>query len=184
MKQLQLSDHWPAHIVCIVHYRQSCPSDYWLPVHNRITFKVATLCFKACHFRQSFYWSLVLLPFNSGHYLCSSSLKLFLKLRVKTKICCRRLSDNPIQSNEIWRIQAQGLYVHIWTKLYAFIHTLTIYNLASNSENVSMPIKFNFLINQESIQLILKYVSRLCINNNVRKTIPYCDNSITKEMFT
>jgi len=89
--------------------------------------------------------------------------------------------SNPIQSNDIWRIQALCFYVCIWTKLYTFIHTVTIYTLASNSGNVSMPIKFNFLINPESIHSIFKYVSRLCINNNVRKTIPYCNNSITKK---
>jgi len=34
-----------------------------------------------------------------------------------------RRSYNPIESNEMWRIQAQGLYVRIWTKLYAaFTH--------------------------------------------------------------
>jgi len=66
--------------------------------------------------------------------------------------------------------------IHLYTYL-------TIYNSTSNSGNVTMPIKFNFLINPESIQSILKYVSRLCINNNVRKTIPYCDNSITKKNF-
>jgi len=77
----------------------------------------------------------------------------------------------------------KGLHVRIWTKLYAFIHTLTIYTSASNSGNVSMPIKFNFPINPESIQSIFKYVSRLCINNKFRKSIPYCDNSITKIMF-
>jgi len=54
----------------------------------------------------------------------------------------------------MWRIQAQSLYVRIWTKLYTFIHTLTIYTSASNSGNVSMPIKFKFLINRESIQTI------------------------------
>jgi len=81
------------------------------------------------------------------------------------------------------RIHAQGLYVRIWTNLYTFIHTLTIYTSTSNSGNVRMPIKFNFLIKPESIQTIFKYDSRLCINNNVRKTIPYCDNSFTKKVY-
>jgi len=62
------------------------------------------------------------------------------------------------------RIQAQGLYVRIWTKLYTFIRTLTIYTTISKSGNVSMPIKFNFMICSESIQTIFNYVSRLLID--------------------
>jgi len=54
---------------------------------------------------------------------------------------------------------------------YTLLHiTLTIDTSVSNSGNVSMPIKFDFLINL-FIQTIFKYVCRLCINNNVRKTV-------------
>jgi len=43
--------------------------------------------------------------------------------------------------------------------MYSFINTLNNYTSTSNSGNVSMPIKFKFLINPESIQTIFKYVS-------------------------
>jgi len=58
--------------------------------------------------------------------------------------------------------------------------TLTIYTSASNSGNVSMQIKFKFLINLESIQMICKYVSRFCINNNGRICVVGACSSIWK----
>jgi len=57
-----------------------------------------------------------------------------------------------------------------YTLLYI---TWTIYTSASNSGNVSMPIKFIFLINPESIRIIFNNVSRLCINNNVTYTYTF-----------
>ena len=70
-------------------------------------------------------------------------------------------------------------------KLYTFIiNTLVNFTSISDSGDVSTPIKLEFLIKPESIQTILKYVRRLCINNTIRKTIPNCNNSNTKKMLT
>ena len=59
-----------------------------------------------------------------------------------------------------------------------------MYATTSNSGNISFPIKFKILFGPELNQMIFEYIGRICRNNNVRKTIPYSNNSITKRVLT
>jgi hypothetical protein len=67
--KLQLVQNRAARIVCCVNRRQFPASDlvyslHWLPVHNRIAFKIAALCFKAHKRNQPCYLSAALEPYN------------------------------------------------------------------------------------------------------------------------
>ncbi len=97
LDKLQRVQNRAARIVSVASRQQSGSRDlllklHWLPVASRITFKTATLCYKALRLGQPSYLSSTLIPYNPVRRLRSSSLELLDEPFVKTKIGGRRFS--------------------------------------------------------------------------------------------
>ena len=76
MNKLQRVQNNLARVVCDVSWRQAHSADllrdlHWLPVPNRVTFKVATLCYRSCKYVQPAY--LPLAPYTPSCNLRSSN---------------------------------------------------------------------------------------------------------------
>ena len=59
MNKLQRVQNNLARVVCDVSWRQAHSADllrdlHWLPVCNRVTFKVATLCYRSCKYQPAY----------------------------------------------------------------------------------------------------------------------------------
>ena len=87
-----------ARVVCNVTTRQHHIVDHlrnlhWLPIRSRITFKIATLCYKADRFNQPRYLLGTLEPFVPRLGLRSAEMNLLTVPRARTKTAARRFSS-------------------------------------------------------------------------------------------
>ena len=108
LNKLQIVQNKLARVVCNVTTRQQHTIDllldrlHWLPIRSRITFKVATLCYKAYLLHQPSYLLDTLEPYLPCHGLRSAEMDLLTVPRSRTKTAAHRFSSAaPTVWNEL-----------------------------------------------------------------------------------
>ena len=98
LNKLQIVQNKRARDVCNVITRQQYTIDrrrnlHWLPIRSRITFKVATLCYKAYRLHQPSYLLDTLEPYVPRRRLRSAEMDLLTVPRSRTKTAACRFSS-------------------------------------------------------------------------------------------
>ena len=98
LNNLQIVQNKLARVVCNVTGRQQHTIDllrnlHWLPIRSRITFMVASLCYKACRLHQPSYLLDTLEPYLPCRGLRSAEMDLLTVPRSRTKTAGHRFSS-------------------------------------------------------------------------------------------